>query len=245
MVMQNKKLRNIFALSALVALFGLTSCVDDDYQETFSVSISGYVLQHEVDSCSVFTPYMFISSNSSTFKLQDAKVYGTNSNVFELEENNEYVYRTTGLDNYDKVSTLNGTYTFMGIAKTGEQATGTFKFDFAEGDTLGALEVISLERVGSSIQAKVKKVINGKYLGFVVTPFDNEETPTRWSNYYKVVATNPIYTSDNELTISMPFETYNLATDKASIQVFAANDKSVYIESMDFRIYNKATDKFE
>lgn len=223
----------------------LTSCVDDDFEEEFAVSISGYVLQSNADTVKTFVPYMFISSNSTTFELKDAKIYGDNNNVFEMEPNNEYVYRTTGHDKFYDLTKLQGSYTFIGTAKTGEQASGTFKFNFAATDTLGDLEVLELSRTSSALQAKVKKVANAKYYGFIVTPYSKGESPKRWSNYYRIVAENPIFASDDTFTLSMNFSMYDLATDKAQIQVFVANNRSVYVESEDFRIYDRETDKFQ
>lgn len=237
--------RNVLVFLAVVSSMSVTSCVEDDYVETFGVSISGYVLQRKNTEGNVFTPCLFISSNSATFQLTDAEVYGSNTNVFEFERNNDYVFRTTGNDLYNSLTQLNGSYTFSGKAKAGETASSSFKFDFVEGDTLGDLEVLSLERKGSYFQATIKKGTNAKYVGFIVTPYETGEIPTRWSNYYKIVAENPIYSTEDKLDIQMAFTPYDLATSKARVQVFVSNEKAVYVESDMSRIYDKASDKFE
>lgn len=242
---RSKIVKGLSVIIATLSTMSMVSCIESDFEETFEVSLTGYILQEKDLSKNIFTPYMFISSNSSTFELADVSLYGSNNNVFEFQKLNEYVYRTSGLDQLDSLTTLNGNYTFTGKAKTGEEATGTLELSFTPADTLGDLNVISIERTATSLRATVKEVKNGVNYGFIISPYSTSNVPSRWNNHYKVVVQNPSYINNGEFTFQMNFSKNDIATEKARIQVFVSNHKSVYIESKEAKTYNAETDTFE
>lgn len=220
---------SIIGAIAAVAAMASASCVDE-FEETFGVNMGGFILQ--TDSCGVqqFEPHIYFTSTSTTFKLKDVKAFSTDLQL-NLKQVNDYTFASTGDQRFAKPTDLNGTYSIISTALTGDVANSTLTFNYAESDTLSMVDVKKLEYKSSYIRITLGEVANAKTVGIVLTPYNNGSKPNRTYDLYQPIISTPTY--NNGITeTAYYFDLGSMyGTDHVQVRVYVTNGKNIYRES--------------
>ena len=225
-------LRLTSVLMVIGSAFALQSCLDDDDDDTFSVTVSGFVLQ-ECDSTTyeqTFAPYFFITTNNESFFLQDVTMqqYGGDLELEMVEYNILQYYSDPEANKTTDLSDLTGTWYIRVTATTGNVYAMTMSMPFSKTDTISAVEVTDLQYSSAGhLTATIKEIevsesasISDLIIGFAITPYDSSVPLSTLNTTFWVAVSSPTFTG-GELSFNTTFSAVsNLEADKAEVKVF-------------------------
>lgn len=225
-------LRIMAAILTVATAFTLQSCLDDDDDESFSVTVSGFVLQ-ECDSTTqeqTFAPYFFVTTNNTSFFLQDVMMqqYGGDTELEMLEYNILQYYTDPEANKTTDLSDLTGMWYIRVTATTGNVYAMTLTMPFSKTDTISAVEVTNLEYSSAGrITATINEIEVSEsasqtdlVIGFAITPYDSSTPLSLLNTTFWPAVESPIFTN-GELSFNTTFSAVsNLDADKAEVRVF-------------------------
>lgn len=225
-------LRLAAAMLIIASAFMLQSCLDDDDDETFSVTVSGFVLQ-DTDSTTLertFAPYFFVTTNNTSFFLQDVTMqqYGGDLELEMLEYNILQYYSDPEANKTTDLSDLTGMWYIRVTATTGNVYAMTLTMPFSKTDTISNVEVTDLEYSSAGrLTATIKEIelsesasLTDLVIGFAITPYDSSTPLSLLNTSFWSAVESPIFTG-GELSFNITFSAVsNLDADKAEVRVF-------------------------
>ena len=218
---------------AITAMLTSTSCVDDlNSNDSFSLTLTGYVLQQNDSTGRTFTPYFYASSNSSDYRISEINVFRTDGNsILNFCRATDYFYYMDGSCKVDTASKLNGYYYINAITTNGNSSTTSLNISYADDDSIPPVILDNLSSDGSYIKATMRQIDNVYSMGFAITPY--YDGYNRHNNTFITRATSPIYYTDSTTTIEYPISTLSssLSIDSARISVYVITSNALQRES--------------